>query len=234
MITKTRAAFELTALRLWETNSCKVYFWTFTFYTVHSDWESSELFSAFLRDLRRTIGGDWGGVRVAELHREHGLHFHALINRRLALDVVRRVAKRHAIGRIHVCRADQTAAGYLAKYLSKQKDGPKTKSGRNMRRWASFGNVVKTRVSDLVNNSPMWVYRREHNLRFLGYRFERVLAECWNRGEREFRTAWHLVSGRNPEESRMATICKIANGNLYVGPDGVLVERFRVQVEGPF
>src|ERR1039458_3082986 len=89
-MTKTRAAFELTAERLFDGGN-DVYFWTFTFSVIHSDWDGSALFREFLNHLRMVLGGDWGGVRVVELHKEHGVHYHALVNRRLAVDIVRRV-----------------------------------------------------------------------------------------------------------------------------------------------
>lgn len=227
MITKTRAAFMLTAQGLFE-KFPRVYFWTVTFATVHSDWESSELFSKFLHHLRAVVGKGWGGVRVVELHREHGVHYHLLVTERLAVDLVRRVGRCYGIGRIHVCRAKPEACLYLGKYLSKQKNGPKTKTGRNARRWAVFGEVPRTRVSDLINDSPMWVFRREHKLHYLGYWQEKILGRCWDRGERNFKMAWHILRGGSCVQDAFA----IAEGKMEVGPEGKLVVRWRA--EHPF
>ena len=229
-MTKTRAAFELTADRLF-VESRFVYFWTFTFAVLHDDWEASAMFSEFLNHLRKTIGGDWGGVRVVELHREHGVHYHALVNRRLAVDIVRRVGRCHGIGHMFVEKADSGACSYLAKYLSKQKKGPKTKSGRNGRRWAAFGPITRTRISDLVNDSPQWVFRRENNLPFLGYLWECRLSNCWLRGEDVFRSAWFAA-----KQGREGDVLGLMHGSLVCGEHGMLVERaFRgAYMPGPF
>jgi hypothetical protein len=220
-MTKSEAAFSMTAERLWEPGF-RVYFWTFTFCVLHSDAEGSRLFSVFLRRLREAIGGDWGGVKVAELHRERGVHFHALVNRRLAVDVVRRVGRCHGIGRVHVCVANKGACGYLSKYLSKRRDGPVHESGRRMRRWSAFGSVVRTRVCDLVNESPMWVFRRAHGLRFTNYRFEALLSRCWEYGEACLRSGW--FAWRN---GRISDLVSLANGRLVPDGNGGLVERFQ-------
>ncbi len=186
-MTKTVAAFQMTADQLWQPGF-RVYFWTFTFTGVNADWENSRRFTKFLHHLQAVLDGDWGGVRVAELHKEHGVHFHALINRRLAVDIVRRVARCYGIGRIFVEVADNNngTARYLSKYLSKQKKGPLCESGRSMRRWAKFGQVRHVRIRDLVNFSPMWVFRREHKMTFLGYVNEHLLQQAWDRGEDTF------------------------------------------------
>jgi len=160
-MTKTRAAFTLSARLLCE-HYPKLYFWTVTFAVLHDDWEASRLFSAFLNNLRQEVGRTgWGGLRVVELHKEHGVHYHLLVTERLAVDLVRRIGRCYGIGRIQVARVWESeyteAINYLAKYLSKQKDSPRTegryeivaeKHGgfvewgvkvvrpRNMRRWA--------------------------------------------------------------------------------------------------
>lgn len=217
---KSKVAFWLTAERLFKSN-VHVYFWTFTFAVLHSDTEASKLFTQFLYHLRRSLGGDWGGVRVAELHKEHGVHFHALINRRLAVDWVRRIGKCHGIGRIHVCKARRDAVDYLGKYLTKQREGPRhEKSGRRMRRWAAFGPVARTRVSDLVNDSPMWVFRRKEKLGWLGFRNERLLQVCWNRGEGCFRSAW-FAARRGETELLM----QLSQGIMESKGNGFVAER---------
>lgn len=249
-MTKTAAAFLMTAERLFQPDT-KIYFWTFTFNTVHSDQEGSRLFSDFLNHLRKVLGGDWGGVKVAEIHpKGHGIHFHALINRRLAVDIVRRVAKCHGLGRIHVERAwadknhpaktktfyywngsawvnsetrtitAKTSSEYLAKYLAKQRKGPVSKSGRSVRRWSTFGPIRKTRVKDLANDSPQWVFRREHNLPFTNYRFEMFLNVCWIRGEDVFKSAWYAA-----QRGDLATVILAKEGKIL--PDGQFGWKYR-------
>lgn len=192
-MTKTCAAFRLSAQRLFD-DYPKIYFWTVTFYAVHDDWEATALFGKFLNHLIKVAGKNWGGLRVAELHKNHGVHFHMLVNDRLAVDLVRRIGAHYGVGRVQVARVQHSRGGnsivYLSKYLSKRRAGPLTESGRSARRWAKFGDVQHTRVCDLVNDSPMWIYRRENGLGFRGYRWETVLARCWEHGEDAFRLAW--------------------------------------------
>src|SRR5262245_50167229 len=121
---KSRIAFQMTAERLFEPGF-RVYFWTFTFYELQADYVAMKRFRAFLNHLQKVFKDcKWGGVRVAELHKDHGVHFHALINRRLPVEIVRNVAKCYGMGRIHVKVADKGAAKYLTKYLWKQRQAP--------------------------------------------------------------------------------------------------------------
>lgn len=229
---KSKAAFLLTARGLFEKYP-KVYFWTVTFYRLHSDWEGSRLFSKFLDHLREVVGRKgWGGVRVVELHKEHGIHYHMLVTERLAVDLVRRVGRCYGIGRIQVDRADVDTADYLAKYMSKSGDRARCQSGRRMRKWAAFGDVPRVRVSDLVNDSPMWVYRREHNLPFLGYRQEALLRRIWDYGEEHFKSAWFAL--RKGGDEGMAVACGMAVGRLQSHGAGVIAERLRGTVAQPF
>ena len=220
-MTKTSAAFRFTAGNLWQ-NGFRVYFWTFTFVDALPAWEASRRFTAFVNHLQKVLGGDWGGVRVVELHKEHGCHYHALINRRLSVDIVRRVSRCYGFGRIHVCVADEGAAGYLAKYLTKQVEGPKTLSGRNARRWASFGLIRRTRVSDVQNESPEWVFRREHKLPFISYVWEGYLRQCWDRGEDVFKAAWFAAT-----RGELGSVMGLVHGKLLPDGMGGLVERFK-------
>jgi hypothetical protein len=222
-MTKTAAAFSFTADKL-STPGMRTYFWTFTFQVVQNDWDAMRMFSDFVRHLRMVLPGDWGGVRVAELHKEHGLHFHALINRRLAVQIVRRVARCHGIGRIHVCAAAESAVKYLAKYLWKQVKTGMTKSGRSIRRWASFGQIRKTRVCDVVNESPMWVYRRERGLAFLSYRYEFLLRRLWDYGEDYLRRGWELARDGN-----IGDLMRLVNGSLVMHGSCEMHEPLRVQ-----
>jgi hypothetical protein len=223
-MTKSKAAFLFSAEKLWQPGF-RVYFWTFTFPEVQADWDAMKRFSGFLSNLRKNIGGDWSGVRVAELHESHGVHFHALINRRLDVNLVRRIARWHGFGRIHVVVADQNGdrtAKYLAKYLSKARDPIFTKSGRRARRWSSFGPMKLTRVKDVVFECAHWKYRRAHNFPWVkSFRYEFLLKWIWDMVEdvKTWEAAWWCAHRGN-----MGDLCRIAMGQLIWGGES-LVER---------
>jgi len=215
-MTKTCAAFRLSAESLWR-GGCIVYMWTFTFHSVQNDWDGSKKFTRFLDHLRKVFRGcDWGGVKVGELHKFHGIHFHALIDRRLPVDIIRRVAQCYGIGRVHVFIARKDSAKYLAKYLSKTRSGPMCESGRFLRRWSSFGKIPgRVKISNLVNNSPCWVFRRSHGLQFLGFKVEHYLRRCWDHGEQNF-----LLAHRLAREGLMSDVIDIARGKVVARGDG--------------
>lgn len=217
-MTKSAAAFQLNAARLWQ-KGFRVYFWTFTFAELQNDWDALRHFTHFLDHLRKVLGGDWSGVRVAELHKTHGVHFHALINRRLDVHWVRRIARCHGFGRIHVQVAGPGAAPYLGKYLTKQRSGPLTQSGRSARRWSSFGPLPPTRVKDIVLDCPMWNFRRANNLPWLGYANERWLKGAWAHGDEYLRRAWWACKEENTGLAvRIAhghTVCEVGQPIIF-------------------
>ena len=61
------------------------------------------------------------GLRVFELHQEHGLHVHLVTNQFIDVNRARELAMKAGWGRIHVTRMRSEHAGYLAKYLSKER-----------------------------------------------------------------------------------------------------------------
>lgn len=146
---KSRTAFEQTVRKM-ERAGRKIYFWTFTFRDVHSLRFAMTLWNEFLTILKRKI--EFGGVRVLELHDEHGAHFHVVTNRRYKIRTMLALGNRYGFGRTHVERVTDVAGGiaYLCKYLSKRRP-PCLKS---VRLWAAFGNVERTRVSDIICDSP--------------------------------------------------------------------------------
>ena len=75
------------------------------------------------------------GLRVFELHKEHGLHVHLLADKRIDVNRCRQLAKRSGWGRIHVIVIPKERAAYLAKYLSKERPP----AFRRWRLWAGFG-----------------------------------------------------------------------------------------------
>lgn len=150
-LNRSTAAFYFTCEKLFET-SAHVYFWTFTFKKVYADWVYSYAFSAFYRDLSNRFGHMLLGVRVVEPHKSHGLHYHALLNQRIPMDLVRRIGSQYGIGICWVEKADFGSVHYLAKYLSKSKrKGQRLYKG--IKRWATVGGFVGTRVRKMIVES---------------------------------------------------------------------------------
>lgn len=127
--------------------SPKVYMWTFTFPVRLHTWLTPGAWSALTR-LLRDYYGRIEGVRVMEMHKTHGVHFHVLVDRRLSVHVVRRLAKRCGFGRVHVCRIKREDAGYVTKYVGKQTERP-----HGMKQWTAVSRGWATRKADIVVES---------------------------------------------------------------------------------
>ena len=142
---KSRSAFEFTVRKMLR-RSPKLYFWTFTFREVHSLKIAMERWNHFLTLLKRKLG--FRGVRVLELHEEHGCHFHVITNQRFPIRKILALGVRYGFGRIDVRRitdATQTVS-YLCKYLSK----PRVRCLKRARLWSAFGKIERTRVRDVL------------------------------------------------------------------------------------
>ncbi|MDD2710341.1 MAG: hypothetical protein PHV34_20360 [Verrucomicrobiae bacterium] len=145
-MTKSKAAFLANCDRLFEIGN--VHFWTFTFPDVKDVKDASACWKRLVDWFTRAYRGQAMGVRVYELHKEHGLHVHALIVGRYDVNLVRTAAQRYGFGRIFVekCR-DSHSGEYLGKYLGK---GRREDCLRGKRVWAVFGIWKgKTRVKDI-------------------------------------------------------------------------------------
>ena len=68
---KSQTAFKFNVQRLFEASPTGVYFWTSTFREVLTVKDVSKRWSAFSKEIVRDLGVH--GVRVYELHGEHGL-----------------------------------------------------------------------------------------------------------------------------------------------------------------
>jgi len=151
-MTKSEFAFRASCLKL-QRQCPKLYFWTFTFRAVMPDWYYSNTWSRFIRVLQDLYGGQLRGLKVTELHKSHGIHYHCLLNQRVWVGEVRRIGKRFGIGRVHVVHADATSVPYLAKYLSKDyRNG--TKLFARIPRWNTIGLFRGTRKRDVICSSP--------------------------------------------------------------------------------
>ena len=144
-MTESKAAFNFNLDRLFADRQT-AYFWTFTFPDLPDFPEVRERWRKLVNWLKRAFQDTVHGVRVYEIHETHGIHLHAIFNRRVPVQVLRPAAKRYGFGRIHVKRVSRAGAGYLAKYLGKQH---RTEWLQGQRLWAAFGNFKKCRVKDV-------------------------------------------------------------------------------------
>src|SRR5258706_393548 len=148
---KSHTAFKFNVESLFDLSQSGVYFWSSTSQNVLTVKQASKRWSGFAKDMVLEL-------RVYELHDEHGLHIHWLVDRFLPVQIVRRIAQRHGFGRIHVMRVGKDIGEYLAKYLSKS---VRAECLKGKRLWAAFGNVPWTRVKDIQVQSWLGTeYRR--------------------------------------------------------------------------
>jgi hypothetical protein len=147
---KSRSAFEFTVQKMLRDGG-KLYFWTFTFREVHSLKAATGLWNQFLTLLKRKLG--FRGVRVLELHDEHGCHFHVITNQRFNIRKILEFSAHYGFRRIHVGPVTDAAKAvkYLCKYLSKARPG----CLKGARLWSAFGKIEKTRVKDVLTDTPM-------------------------------------------------------------------------------
>jgi len=90
------------------------------------------------------------GRRVFELHQEHGLHVHLVTNQFIDVNRARELAMKARWGRIHVTPMPREHAGYLAKYLSKERP----ECLYRWRLWAGFGKDWEwTKVKDVIREA---------------------------------------------------------------------------------
>jgi len=166
MIPRTIAAFEFSVDRL-HAQTGELYFWTFTFKECISDDDAMLAWAnLFKRRAGRMLFGKCPGIRVIELHKFHGVHFHVLFNKRIAIEEVLRLAGGLGFGRISVekVRDKSRTKNYLKKYLRKDFMREHWRKGR--RRWAGINGFDNTRCKDLTYDGP---YQRNKAL-FYGTR----------------------------------------------------------------
>ena len=142
-MTKSKAAFLFASQRL---GKQRLYLWTFTFKELLAVKETRKRWNHLLTLLVR----EWPnlqGLRVFELHQEHGLHVHLITNQFIDVNRARKLAAQAGWGRIHVMPMPSEHSGYLAKYLSKER--PECLS--RWRLWAGFGKGWEwTKVKDVI------------------------------------------------------------------------------------
>src|SRR6266513_2841905 len=108
-----------------------------------------QLWNEFLTLLKRKM--QFRGVRVLELHEEHGCHFHVITNKRFRIEEILALGKRYGFGRTNVRRVTDAAqaVSYLCKYLSK----PRVRCLKRARLWSGFGKIERSCFRDEVPNT---------------------------------------------------------------------------------
>jgi hypothetical protein len=116
-MTKSHAAFVFASRTL---GKQKLFMWTFTFADLLGVKDTRRRWNHLLTLLVRTWP-ELQGIRVFEMHKEHGLHVHLLTNRYIRVEQARELALQAGWGRIHVMPMPAEHANYVAKYLSKER-----------------------------------------------------------------------------------------------------------------
>src|SRR5438552_18653916 len=123
--------------------------WTFTLKELLAVKETRRRWNHLLTLLLR----EWPnlqGLRVFELHQEHGLHVHLVTNQFIDVNRARQLAAQAGWGRIHVTPMPSEHSGYLAKYLSKERP----QCLYRWRLWAGFGKGWEwTKVKDVIRGT---------------------------------------------------------------------------------
>jgi len=116
----------------------RLYLWTFTFPILVDVDKAVKAWSALSKRLVKEMG--FTGVRVFEMHAEHGLHIHVVACGFYRVRFVRTISRACGFGRIHVTRIKRNPL-YVTKYVSKA-DRPKCLLGRRV--WSVMGMGKKT------------------------------------------------------------------------------------------
>lgn len=166
------------------TQESPIYFWTFTMREVYPDWYYGNIWMRFVHDLCDLYGGTLKGLKVVELHKDHGIHWHALLNKRVWIGEVRRIGKRYGIGHCWVEKriCDFGAVEYLSKYMSKDFKNRNIMYSR-CPRWGTIGGFKAVRVKDVEVESGfhrrMEVARKATGLKKFPFLFAKGIFE-WN------------------------------------------------------
>jgi len=168
-MTKSSAAYLMTVDKLADQFK-NLYFWTFTFVHVVPDWDASTAWSYFIRDMQDHYNSTIFGIKVTELHADHGLHFHCVFNRRVSVHILRRIGARYGFGRMQVAKVrDRKQLYYLAKYLGKTKD----RWFAGAQKWHTVGGFKGVKVSDIekIDAISIWKKRiyKDYKITFTEY-----------------------------------------------------------------
>ena len=152
-MTKSKAAFLFACSHLGKE---KLYLWTFTFADLLPVKDTRKRWNHLLTLLLLTWP-DLRGIRVFELHKEHGLHVHLVTNQFIDVNKARELAQQAGWGRIHVTPMPAEHVGYLAKYLSKERP----ECLKRWRLWDTFGQGWNpTKVKDVEKQTLLSIIYR--------------------------------------------------------------------------
>lgn len=143
--------------------SKQLYFWTFTFKSTPICDEFAMMDWNALHNRLKHYFPMMRGVRVAELHINHGIHFHCIVNIRIPIQRMKRICRGSGFlagrnryldfGRMSVTKCDSQTVYYLCKYLTKQYATDNNFWHR--RRWGSMGGFRVTRLEDVEYDTPV-------------------------------------------------------------------------------
>jgi len=103
----------------------RLYFWTFTTSKQVSDSWIGGIWVKWILAVRHLYDHEESpliGIRVLDRHKSGKLHWHCIINKRVSVDLLRKMGKRYGIGRqMHVKRVTYVkgAWDYLEGYMEK-------------------------------------------------------------------------------------------------------------------
>jgi len=176
------------------------YFWTLTPEGHMSDRLFSVCINRFLvRFDRMGLKQDFKAIRVYEPFQSGYLHCHFVCDKRLSVQMLRRVAWQTGIGRIHVRKAVSSDAGYLMKYLGKCRG----KLGAGLRTWATWGDWSHTLVRNVEVTSPD----------------TDLMRECYARARQEVRESRDNLTG----EHQCYYVARIPSRQAYVNGRALFV-----------
>jgi len=161
---KSQAAFTWTCENMMSVTGT-LYMWTFTFEKVYPAWHYSRLWNRFVQDWRDIVPLGCEGVRVVQMHKRHGFHYHALVSHFIPAARMWKIARKHGMEMIDVfdtrkgrrgskrVYTPEEAIAYCSRYLSDE-TRDQNKFPIRLRRWGGlFGTQVVT-CGDIVYNSP--------------------------------------------------------------------------------
>jgi len=162
-LTKSGIACYMSIIRLIqesESRGIPCYMWTLTFAKTYPDSWCGNMHSRLTKYMSHSVQSgeipEFAGVRVVEEHPGgHGLHYHWVLRGKVSLAIVRRNAKRAGFGHVFIARderrrfrkCDAGAAGYLAKYLTKNE------KLHGVRAWACIGSYDGSKTKDIEDES---------------------------------------------------------------------------------
>jgi len=185
-------------------NGQELTWWRFSLRENIPHWCSYAAFNGLFRDLRHHYEEDdpLYGIRVCEAQDGKRIHWHAVLNKRIPIELVDRLGERHGMGFSFAKKVTnpQGTIDYMTKYLTKQKIPFQSR----IRRWGMIGGFDGSRVKDCKYDSqwhrfvkrviaetgwpklPFWLVRQIFDSHHVGYREREDFVLWWAR-ERDWK-----------------------------------------------